>query len=317
MTVFRRSEFGETVSQRLIQRQFEKRAGVDSKVPPALFCRKFASRAGIIKKLWDSPFAPDSSIATQVCGGATERRRPMIKPIQIALAPTRSRSLNVFLGVVLALVSLLVFVALATYHSIDPSMNTSTDPTVPAVIHNWIGPLGAWMSDLMLQTLGLTAVFLPLWMGGVAWGWMRSRPGGSAILRGVGTVMTLLFVPALFALLPWHWRWLHAIAVEGVVGRLIAGLLVGWLNVQGAWLVAVVLALAGIYFAAAVSLWALKEMLADRMIHVHAWQDRWHNRREVRAEKRAERDDLAAVQSQPGPSQRIFSGVMGSGIEDD
>jgi S-DNA-T family DNA segregation ATPase FtsK/SpoIIIE len=222
-----------------------------------------------------------------------------------------------FLGIVLALVSLLLFVALATYHSSDPSMNTSTDVTVPAVIHNWIGPLGAWTSDLLLQTLGFTAFFLPLWMAGVAWGWMRSRPGGSAILRGVGTVMSLLFVPALFALLPWHWHWLHAIAVEGVVGRLIAGMLVGWVNVQGAWLIAGVLALAGLYFASAVSLWALKEMLADRLILVQSWQDRWHNWREIRAEKRAERDDLAAEQSQPGPRQRIFSGAMGSGIEDD
>jgi len=38
-----------------------------------------------------------------------------MKPIQIALAPTRSRPLNMFLGVVLALFSILFFCALATY----------------------------------------------------------------------------------------------------------------------------------------------------------------------------------------------------------
>ena len=238
----------------------------------------------------------------------------MIKPIQIALTPTRSRPLNVFLGVLLALVSLLFFLALATYHSSDPSLNTATDPGTPATIGNWIGPFGAFVSDVLLQALGFTAFLLPLWMGAVAWGWMRSRPGGSALLRGIGTLMALLFVPALFALLPWHWHWLHAIPVEGVVGRLIAGALVAYLNIQGAWLVAGVLALAGLYFASAVSLWALKEILADRLILFQSWHDRWRNWREIRAERRAERDEMLAEQDQPGPAQRIYSGAMGSGM---
>jgi len=240
----------------------------------------------------------------------------MIKPIQIALAPTRSRPLNMFLGMMLALVSLLFLLALATYHPTDASLNTSSDPGTPAIFGNWIGPFGAWVSDLLLQWLGITAFFLPLWTGAVAWGWMRSRPGGSAALRGVGTLFALLFVPTLFALLPWHWRWMHAIPVEGVVGRLIAGILVAYLNIQGAWLVAGVLAIAGLYFASAVSLWALKELLADRFIVFQSWLDRWQNWREERAERRYERNEMKAEQDHPGPAQRIFSGAMGAGVSE-
>src|ERR1700694_1009657 len=103
----------------------------------------------------------------------------MIKPIQIALAPTRNRAVNVFLGMMLALISLLLLLALATYHPADPSLNTATDPGTPTVFGNWIGPVGAWISDLLLQSLGFTAFFLPLWMGGVAWSWMRSLSSGS------------------------------------------------------------------------------------------------------------------------------------------
>jgi|CZKL01.1.fsa_nt_gi S-DNA-T family DNA segregation ATPase FtsK/SpoIIIE len=233
----------------------------------------------------------------------------MIKPIQIALSPTRNRPLNMFLGVVLALLSLLLILALATYHPSDPSLNTSTDPGVTA-IGNWIGPFGAFLSDLLLQSIGLTAFFLPLWMGGIAWGWMRSRPGGSVALRTVGTIMAILFVPALFALLPWHWRWLHALPLEGVLGRLVAGSLVAYLNIPGAWVVSSVLAGAGIYFASAVSLSALKESLGDRFIHVQAWYDRWRNWREERAELRAEQNEMRAEQANPGPQQRIYSGAM-------
>src|SRR5579871_721752 len=181
-----------------------------------------------------------------------------MKPIQIALAPTRSRALNMFLGVVLALVSVLFFCALATYHTTDPSWNTSTDPGAPGAVANWVGPFGAFLSDLLLQSIGFTAFLLPLWMGGVAWGWMRSRPGGSAALRTAGMAMALLFVPALFAMLPWHWRWGHAVPVEGVLGRLVSGVLVAYLNIQGAWIVTAVLAAAGLYFASSISFWAVK-----------------------------------------------------------
>ena len=236
----------------------------------------------------------------------------MIKPIQIALAPTRNRAVNLFLGVVLALFALLLFLALVSYHPTDPSLNTSVDPATPPVVHNWIGPIGAFSSDLLLQILGLTAFFLPLWMGAVAWGWMRSRYAGAAWLRALGTVFAIAFLPALFGLLPWHWRWMHAVPVEGVTGRLTADLLVRYLNTPGAWIVASVLALAGLYFALAISLRALWETVADRWIHVQAWQDRWRNWREDRAERRREDNEIAEEQNHPGPAQRIFSGAIGA-----
>ena len=121
---------------------------------------------------------------------------------------------------------------------------------------------------------------------------MRSRPGGSPILRWVGTLLALAFLPAVFGLLPWHWRWLHVLPVEGVVGRLMAGLLVVYLNLQGAWVVAGVLAAAGLYFASAISFWVIRESIADRWAQFSAWRDRRRDRREERAELRAEREAL-------------------------
>ena len=188
-----------------------------------------------------------------------------------------------------------------------------TDSAGPGgMVVNWVGPFGAFISDLLLQWIGFTAFLVPLWMGSLAWAWMRSRPGTSVILRAVGAVMALMFVPALFALLPWHWRWAHAIPVEGVLGRLVAGMLVEYLNIQGAWIVASVLALAGVYFASAISFWALKEMVADRWIQWQAWRDRWRNWREDRADRRAERDEILEEQNNPGPAQRIFTGAIGT-----
>jgi DNA segregation ATPase FtsK/SpoIIIE, S-DNA-T family len=238
----------------------------------------------------------------------------MIKPIQIALAPTRSRPLNVFLGVVLLLAAILLLLALATYHTADPSLNTSIDPGTQGAVKNWIGPFGATMSDLALQTLGLTAFFLPVWMGAVAWGWARSRWTGAAWLRVLGMICAVAFVPVVFGLLPWHWRWMHAIPIEGVTGRLMVGLLVGYLNVQGAWLVAGVLATAGVYFALALNFRAMYEWLSAHWIQLQVWNDRWQNWREERAERKAERDAikrgalLDEQQQNPGPSQSLYTG---------
>ena len=135
-----------------------------------------------------------------------------MKPIRIVLSPTRSRPVNMFLGMVLLLVSLLLFLALATYHASDPSLNTATDS---ATAHNWVGLFGAYLSDVLLQSLGLTAFLLPLWLGGVGWTWMRSRPGGSPILRWMGTILALVFLPAVFGLLPVA----LALAAHGSSGR--------------------------------------------------------------------------------------------------
>ncbi|MGP8269809.1 MAG: DNA translocase FtsK [Terracidiphilus sp.] len=228
-----------------------------------------------------------------------------MKSIRIALSPTGSRHLNLFLGMVLLLVSLLLFLALATYSPADPSLNSATG--LPA--HNWAGLFGAWLSDLLLQSLGITAFFLPIWLAGIGWTWMQSRAGDSPILRWVGAVLALLFLPTAFALLPWHWRWLHQLPIEGVLGRLMADLLVRYLNRQGTWLVAGVFAAAGLYFACAVSFWAIKESIQDRWLHAVSWHDRWRNWREERAERREELRAQREAAAHPEGDQDLISSI--------
>jgi len=233
-----------------------------------------------------------------------------MKPIPISLSPTRSRALNVFLGAVLSLASILLFLALATYHPSDPSMNTATGPETGNAVHNWIGLMGSYLSDMLLQAFGLSVFLAPVWMGGLGWTWIRSRDAGTAMLRWMGVGLAVVFTPALFGLLPWHWRWMHAIPAEGVMGRVISGLLVAYLNTQGAWLVAGVLAGVGIYFASDISFKTIKTQIEDRWLNMVAWHDRYRNWKEDRAERKRELEERY-METQPGPAQRLFSGAIG------
>src|SRR5580658_3511367 len=261
--------------------------GVHTVVPPASFCLESLVRTAIMRDALGLSFRSFSSLAAD-SGAPESGNAQAMKPISIVLSPTRSRPLNVFLGLLLMLVSLLLLLSIATWHASDPSLNTATGEVGPRAVHNWVGLFGAWLSDLLLQSIGIAAFFLPLWLGGLGWTWMHSRPSGSPWLRWTGTLLALIFLPAVFGLLPWHWRWFHLLPIEGVVGRLISALLVGYINIQGAWIVASILAATGLYFASAVSFAALKESLEERWIHVQAFLDRWRNWREERAERKAE-----------------------------
>ena len=97
------------------------------------------------------------------------------------------------------------------------------------------------------------------------------------------------------------------------MGRLVAGALVVYLNIQGAWVVASVLAATGIYFASAVSFSELKEIIEERWLHLMNWHDRWRNWREERAEMReaewAEREAEQEAMRAPARSRQFAAGV--------
>jgi len=215
-----------------------------------------------------------------------------MKPIRIALTPTRNRALNMLLGALLIVLAALLLLSLATYHASDPSLNTSTAVAGPHSVRNLLGPAGAYTSDLMLQTFGVSAFSFPLWIGGLGCVWARSRSNGSAWLRWTGVILTLTFLPACFGLIPWRWHWLHAMPIEGFAGRLVADQLVVYVNTLGAWIVAGLLAALGIYLGSHFSFRAAWEWSQERSIQLSAWHDRWRNWQADRADRKAEKEAI-------------------------
>ncbi|HEY6249568.1 MAG TPA: DNA translocase FtsK 4TM domain-containing protein, partial [Candidatus Angelobacter sp.] len=79
--------------------------------------------------------------------------------------PTRNRRLNELIGFLLIVSAILLFLALASYSPLDPSFNTAASSFSSHPARNWIGLFGSVLSDLLLQFVGITVFFVPVFLG--------------------------------------------------------------------------------------------------------------------------------------------------------
>jgi S-DNA-T family DNA segregation ATPase FtsK/SpoIIIE len=208
-----------------------------------------------------------------------------MKPLKLALTPTRNRRLNEVTGMVLMVAASLLFLALASYRPTDPSFNTVGAMGRPA--HNWIGLLGASLSDILLQLEGVAAFLIPVMLGVLGWTWLRSRPAGSLGAKVSGVFLYLVFAPAVFGLIPGQLRWMHALPVEGLTGRLVVDFLVQYLNFPGAAIVIVSMVVIALYLSTTFSFNTAQQWMAIHFAFALAWRDRVRNWRSAWAERRA------------------------------
>src|SRR6202042_920044 len=147
-------------------------------------------------------------------GDVSSLEAPKIRPMKYftrIFAPTNNRRLNELIGFLLCVSALLLFLALASYSPLDPSLNSASVLTGNHAARNWIGVVGALISDLTLQFFGIGAFLLPIFpfMFGIRW--FASRKIQSPIAKTLGATWLAMFVPALLALLPGNFRWMHEI----------------------------------------------------------------------------------------------------------
>ena len=150
----------------------------------------------------------------------------------------KSRKLQELFALVYSACALLSALAVVSYHPFDPSLNSAAPSEMP--VRNLVGLAGSYISDLLLQALGLVAFLIPVgllaaaavnWrrpagrLTGVGWG----RTAGALLL---GTALcTGLALPQVFS--GWPWRWQGAIAPGGLAGMLLASASLHLLNLTG------------------------------------------------------------------------------------
>src|SRR5690349_6437715 len=207
--------------------------------------------------------------------------------------PTRNRRFNELIGFSLIAAALLLFLALASYSPLDPSLNTAASVFSSGTTHNWIGRVGAVISDLALQLFGIAMLSIPMMIGALGLRWFRSRDVGSPLEKLLGATILLLFIPALMGLLPGHLRWMHAIPIEGLLGRIVSDFLIHYFNVLGAYLVSLSVIAAAMYLCTAFSFVDAQLWLTTHFAFLGAaWQrvQDWRAQRErAKAAKELER----------------------------
>jgi len=205
-------------------------------------------------------------------------------------APSKNRRLNELAGVLLLVSALLLFLALASYSPLDPSLNSASNLTGSHAARNWIGICGAYLSDLVLQGFGIGSFLLPVFLVMLGVRWFRSRVVQSPVAKTLGAIWLIVFVPALVAILPVHARWRGAIPIEGLVGRIVGDVLIRYLNIAGAYIVCTTVLAAGLYLTTAFSFSAIEIWAPTRFAFVLALRDRYRDWRQRRQRQRQQKE---------------------------
>jgi S-DNA-T family DNA segregation ATPase FtsK/SpoIIIE len=143
----------------------------------------------------------------------------------------------------------------------------------------------------MLQAIGVAAFLLPLVLARLGICWMMSRPAGSPVAKAVGLAMWVVFGPAAIALLPGHLLWRGTLPIEGTSGRLLADMLVAYLNLPGASIVLALMVALSLYLATTFTFNTAREWTTMRFGFAQRMWDRWVRWRESR-----QGEDLPAEQ---------------------
>ncbi|MDE1176503.1 MAG: DNA translocase FtsK [Edaphobacter sp.] len=205
-----------------------------------------------------------------------------MKTLRLVSTPTRNRRLNEIIGLTVLVAACLLTLALVSYTPTDRSFNTVGGYVAGRPAHNWTGIAGAYLSDAMLQAIGVAAFFLPLVIGRLGICWMMSRPAGSPVAKFVGLMMWVVFGPAAIALLPGHMRWRGALPIEGTSGRLLADMLVSFLNLPGASIVLALMVALSLYLATTFTFNTAREWATMRFGFAQSMWERWSTWREGR-----------------------------------
>ncbi len=229
-----------------------------------------------------------------------------MKFLSTIFEPTRNRRLNELVGFLLCVSALLLFLALASYSPLDPSFNSASVLTGSHAARNWIGIIGAYLSDLVLQFWGIGSFLLPVFLGMLGIRWFRSRAVRTPVAKTLGGVWLLMFAPALLAILPGHFHWMGAIPIEGLVGRIVGDALIHYFNVAGAYIVCTTILAVALYLTTAFSFAAIEVWAPTRFAFVLALRDRWRDWQDERQRKRQQLElDKRRAQRPLVPTQLV------------
>ncbi|MCI5048968.1 MAG: DNA translocase FtsK 4TM domain-containing protein [Rickettsiales bacterium] len=147
-------------------------------------------------------------------------------------APRRSfiqRRMHELIGVGLLLVAAYVGASLYSFHPGDPSLNITGE----GMIENWGGLIGAYLSDILLQTTGLASWLFALTMMGWGWRFMMKRGSRGIVMRTIMLFIGLITVSGVCAAItPWS-EWPIVTGLGGSIGLIVRQPLATFIGPEG------------------------------------------------------------------------------------
>jgi DNA segregation ATPase FtsK/SpoIIIE, S-DNA-T family len=213
--------------------------------------------------------------------------------------PTGNRRLNELVGFLLCVSALLLFLALASYSPLDPSWDSASVLTGAHAARNWIGIVGAYVADALLQFFGVGAFLLVIFPTTLGVRWFRSSKVQSPLAKSLGGIWLMMFIPALLALLPGHFRWMRVIPIEGLLGRVVGDFLIHYLNLVGAYIVCATILAVSLYLSTAFSFSSLRLWIPTHFAFTTALWNRYQDWQEERTRKRQQKQLEQRRQSKP------------------
>ena len=174
------------------------------------------------------------------------------------------RGLREAVAILVAVVAILMFIALVTFHVSDPSWSHTGGY---GQVRNAGGIFGAWFADITMFLFGYMAYVLPIGLGLIGWNAFKERNAVTVpiLIFGRTAGLALLLVTAC-GLADLH-VFVHrgdlpiGTAGGGVLGTWVAGSMVSVINSLGATLILLALLLGSITFVTGVSWFAIMERI--------------------------------------------------------
>ncbi len=183
----------------------------------------------------------------------------------VRLTSAVARGLRESAIIAIGVLALVLFVALASYSPDDPGFSFTGNSSV---VHNRIGPVGAWLADVLFFLFGRPAFLFPVMLGAACWMLFRrvkGEPGsGSRVNTAVriGGFLLVLFSSCALTTLHWDPGPLRETA-GGVVGSVIGRGLASGLDFLGATLLLIAAWMAGLSLAFHVSWLTIIDRLGE------------------------------------------------------
>ncbi len=200
-------------------------------------------------------------------------------------------------GAIILLLAGCVFLLLAlfSYEPADPGWSHRGPETD---VDNWMGPIGAWLSDVLYSLFGASALWWPGMLGFAGWWLIRSRKAhiewdatGVAVRLG-GLVLLLLGTTTLGALHFYSPESKLPYASGGILGEGLVGALIPLVDTGGTGLLALSAMLCGFPLFTGVSWLTVMDELGHRGLQLWRWAATPFGLvRERQESRRAERDE--------------------------